>query len=102
LETTSKKITIEGDETTKYFHALASSRYRKNKIAILEINGSEFTSHEHEMEILTNYYKQILGHSFQPTWNFSLSNLYPNHTPGLHFLTQPFTETEIVESFFQM
>jgi hypothetical protein len=96
------KFTIESDENTKYLHALASSHYRKNKIVILEINGSEFTFHDHKMEILTSYYKQLLGHTFQPTWNFSLSDLYPNHIPGLNSLTQPVTKTEVVQSFFQM
>jgi hypothetical protein len=66
------KFTLDSDETTKYFHALPSSLYRKIKIAILEINRSEIISHDHKMKILTNYYKQLLGQIFEPTGNFSL------------------------------
>jgi hypothetical protein len=35
------KFAIEGDENSKYFHAIASARYRKNKISILELNETE-------------------------------------------------------------
>lgn len=39
------KFTIDGDENTKYFHVCASNRYRANKIAVLEHNGLDFSSH---------------------------------------------------------
>jgi hypothetical protein len=100
LET--KKFAIDGDENSKYFHVVASNTYMKNKIAKLEINGSVFTSHEHKTEILTNYYKQLLGHNFNPTWNFSLHTIYPHTTPGLSSLADPVTENEITDVFFQM
>jgi hypothetical protein len=96
------KFTIDGDENTKYFHALATSRYMKNKIAVLEVNGTEFSSHDHKMQILTSFYQQLLGQEFEPVWNFSLSNLYPTHTHGLSNLGTPFLESKIVEAFFNI
>jgi hypothetical protein len=62
----------------------------------------EFTSHDHKMQILTSYYQQLLGQEFEPVWSFSLSSLYPSHTPGLSNLVTPFLESEIVEAFFNM
>jgi hypothetical protein len=43
------KYAIDGDKNCKCFHQL-----QKNKISILEIYGSEFTSHKHKVEILIN------------------------------------------------
>jgi hypothetical protein len=37
------KFTLDGDENTKYFHAVASNRFRNNKISQLQIQGSVFT-----------------------------------------------------------
>jgi hypothetical protein len=96
------KFAIDGDENSKYFHALATQRLRKNKIATIKLDGSEFSSHEHKMEILTNFYRQLLGHTFIPTWNFSLQRLYPTKTTNLSSLTTPFTQDEIVQAFFQI
>jgi hypothetical protein len=96
------KYAIEGDENTKFFHALASHRYRKNKIHALHINGTDFTSHEHKIDTLIAYYKQLLGQTFLPIWNFNLANLYQQHAPGLSSLIQPFSENEITDAFFQM
>jgi hypothetical protein len=66
------KFAIDGDENTKYFHALASTKYRKNKIHTLQHDGSDYSSHHHKMNILTAYFKQLLGQPFIPNWSFSL------------------------------
>jgi hypothetical protein len=66
------------------------------------VDGSEYTSHEHKIHILTNYYKQLLGNEFQSTWNFPLLSIYPSHTLGLDCLMAPLSENEIVDSFFHM
>jgi hypothetical protein len=84
------KFAIEGDENSKYFHAIASARYRKNKISILEVNGTKFTTHHHKMQILTAFYQQLLGQTFHPTWNFALNQIYNNTVPNLQSLIQPF------------
>jgi hypothetical protein len=54
------------------------------------------------MDILTAYYRQLLGQTFLPTWNFSLTNLYPHPVLGLTSLIQLFTENEFTDAFFQM
>jgi hypothetical protein len=96
------KFAIEGDENSKYFHAIASARYRKNKISTIEINGSEFTDHHLKMQILTAFYQQLLGQPFCPTWNFPLEQLYTSPLPNLQSLALPFSEIEITQAFFQM
>jgi hypothetical protein len=96
------KFAIEGDENSKYFHAIASARYRKNKISTIEINGSEFTDHHLKMQILTAFYQQLLGQPFCPTWNFPLEQLYTSPLPNLQSLALPFSETKITQAFFQM
>ena len=40
------RAAIEADENTRYFHASASDRLRRNKISTLEINGTEITNHD--------------------------------------------------------
>lgn len=51
----------EGDSNTKYFHRVASTRHRKNKILALEIDNSLTTStldiHDH----IQQFYKNLLG-----------------------------------------
>jgi hypothetical protein len=78
------RFAIDGDENSKYFHAIVTDKYRNNKIASIVSNGSVFTSYENKLEILTNYYKQLLSHAFQPNWNFQIQKLYPTHVPGLY------------------
>jgi hypothetical protein len=96
------KFAIEGDENTKYFHAIASTKYRKNKIHTLQHDGSDYSSHHHKMNILTAFFKQLLGQPFIPNWSFSLQHLYPQTVTNLSSLALPFSQEEITDAFFQM
>jgi hypothetical protein len=88
------KFAIKGDENTKYFHAIASTKYRKNKIHTLHHNGSDYSSLHHKMDILTSYFRQLLRQPFVRIWNFNLHNLYPQRITDLSTLVHPFTQEE--------
>lgn len=96
------RTAIEGDENSRFFHASASARLRKNKINVLLHNESEFFSHHDKSSILLDFYAALLGTPFQPSWTFDLTNLYPSPIPQLRHLVDPFTDDEIATAFFAM
>ncbi|XP_078150904.1 uncharacterized protein LOC144546233 [Carex rostrata] len=51
----------EGDQNTKYFHALANNRKKKNRINSLDINNTTTTSPYEIQQHLFASYKDILG-----------------------------------------
>ena len=51
----------EGDANTKFFHARASCRARRNTIRALEVNGVSLIAHDDKVSALTAYYTGILG-----------------------------------------
>jgi exonuclease III len=85
------RATIDGDDNSKYFHVCASNRYRNNKIALLSHQGTDYTNHEQKIDILTSFFKTLLGTSSPNNWNFQLSNIYPEEIPQLRHLDDPFT-----------
>lgn len=96
------RTTMEGDENSRYFHASASARLRKNTINVLVSSGTEFYSYGDKSTILSDYYASLLGTTFQSTWPFSLHDLYPNPAPHLTSLDAPFTDEEISTAFLSM
>lgn len=51
----------EGDLNTKFFHAIASHRKKKNRINSLEIDGVATTNLGHIQKHVVQYYRDILG-----------------------------------------
>lgn len=80
---------IDGDENSKYFHTYASYLKRLNKIPLLLHNGHEFTQHAQKLDILSDFFKNLLGTPYNPIWHFDLANLYPTTVPQLSALDQP-------------
>ena len=52
---------MKGDFNTKFFHARASCRQRRNKIAVISIDGRELIRHEDKYAALTDYYTTVIG-----------------------------------------
>jgi hypothetical protein len=53
-----------GDESTKFFHAAATERYRKNTISVLQDGqGREISSHAEKAASLWNTFKTRMGDS---------------------------------------
>ena len=96
------RTAIEADENTRFFHASASNRLRRNKISILEINGVEISNHQQKTDVPTSYFKFLLGVTPSPSWNFDLSLIYPDPIPALQHIDYPFTEKEILDAFLGM
>lgn len=95
------KLCKFGDENTKFFHASASARLRKNQIKLLHGNEVPIYSHVGKENILSEFYTALLGTSTQTTWNFDLDALYPN-LRSLSSLDEPFTEEEIKNVLWHM
>lgn len=86
-----KHIT-KGDASTKYFHAHATIKHRKNNIACLQ-DGLEnaITDHEEKAMILWKTFKDRLGRSEFKEMLFNLDHLLTNHVP-LNELEAPFSK----------
>jgi len=56
-----RKALREGDSNTKFFHAHATQRLRRNAIKLVEVDGVQLTAHEGKVTALTNYFKHVLG-----------------------------------------
>jgi hypothetical protein len=89
------RAAIEGDEDTRYFHACTNQRLRGNKIQIIEHNDSDLMGHNQKALFLHSFYLNMLGYPNHTTWNFWLSDIYPENIPTLDCLDVPFTTSEI-------
>ena len=84
-----------GDENTKFFHAMATDRYRKNKITQLMLeDGRIINEHDEKATVIWNTYKAHMGQTCKPAMHFDLNNLV-NLTVDLSSLVEPFTREEI-------
>jgi hypothetical protein len=84
-----------GDEGTKFFHAIATIRHRKNLITSLQdANGVSRTEHHTKADILWEAYEDRLGTSDSPEMPFDLSQLL-QQSAVLDSLSEPFTHEEI-------
>ncbi|CAN6352985.1 unnamed protein product [Urochloa humidicola] len=86
----------EGDSNTRFFHAHASARLRRNTIRSVEADGATVTSHEGKTRAFTNHLRQLLGEQpgASPT-TFDVHHLYAD-APKVNTapLIAPFTEQE--------
>ena len=64
---------IEGDASTKYFHAHASSKLRHNQIRVVECNGTRIMDQTGKSATFTDYYTALLGSEILASWQFDLS-----------------------------
>jgi hypothetical protein len=94
-----KRCTIrwieQGEENSKFFHAMATERYRRNNIAMLrDETGAEFSDHQTMAGMLWTNYKEIMGRSKGISMQFDLGHLI-QRVDGLEELTAPFTKEEM-------
>nr|XP_051222261.1 uncharacterized protein LOC127340559 [Lolium perenne] len=69
---------VEGDENTRFFHARASQRMRRNSIRSLDIDGAVVVSHEAKAAALHSFYGELLGCTTDAVWEFDVDELYAN------------------------
>jgi hypothetical protein len=94
-----KRCTIrwieQGEENSKFFHAMATERYRRNNIAMLrDETGAEFSDHQTMAGMLWTNYKERMGRSKGISMQFDLGHLI-QRVDGLEELTAPFTKEEM-------
>jgi hypothetical protein len=66
----------EGDENTRFFHARASQRHRRNQIRALDVDGELLVDHGAKAGALRSFYSNLLGRARPARWGFDLAQLY--------------------------
>ncbi|KAM0926580.1 hypothetical protein ACQ4PT_003607 [Festuca glaucescens] len=86
----------EGDENTRFFHAMATQRRRRNQVRSLDIDGAIVSSHRAKAEALHGFYHDLLGSARPTQWAFDLAGLYTGSAvvDGAR-LVAPFTNVEV-------
>jgi hypothetical protein len=84
-----------GDESTSFFHSMATIRFRKNSITSLSReDGSLAIEHHEKAGLLWHSYKQRLGVSLPISQSFDFVP-YLKNLEGLEALSTPFSHEEI-------
>jgi mannosylglycoprotein endo-beta-mannosidase len=95
-----KRCTIRwmklGEENTKFFHAMATERYRHNAIEqIQNSEGQVVTQHEEIAAVAWICYKERMGTSNGINMQLDLSELLKECDKDLNFLKDPFSQEEM-------
>jgi hypothetical protein len=82
------------DEGTKFFHANATIRQRRNLInSLKDVNDQPHSDHPTKANILWEAFKDRLGTTDNPDMSFNFQELL-QRVENLDFLIQPFTHEE--------
>jgi hypothetical protein len=84
-----------GDENTKFFHTMATYRYRKSKIKVLCHDQEELFDDSAKIAIATNFFTRLFREDRGWIPNIDLSRLYGQDRSDLLDLDAPFTWQEI-------
>jgi hypothetical protein len=63
----------EGDENSRFFHARASQRRRRNQIRTLDVGGELLVDHGAKAGALRSFYSNLLGRARPARWGFDLA-----------------------------
>ena len=96
------RAAVDGDENTRFFHACANQRRRKNNIQVIEHDDREVHGHGPKAAILHDFYQDLLGANRPIRWGFCLQQLYPEDSLSLTTLDGEFDQEEIMVAFRQM
>jgi hypothetical protein len=82
------------DESTNFFHAAVTERYRLNTITSLDADdGRTITNHDKKAALLWEEYKNRLGCTQNTQMHFNMTDLL--QTQNLEHITEPFTKEQI-------
>jgi hypothetical protein len=89
----------EGDENSRFFHARASQRLRRNSIRVLDVGGVVVATHDAKAAALYSFYNNLLGRRTEIAWDFDIDALYRG-CPRIDGdgLVGPFSAHEIAEA----
>ncbi|XP_078178587.1 uncharacterized protein LOC144572790 [Carex rostrata] len=90
-----------GDRNTRFFHAYASARARKNAVVAIEVQGNQITDQRQILKEFSKYMQALLGTQVQ-SLNFDPGVIYREEQPSLNHLQQPFTTFEIHKAVRQL
>ena len=88
---------------TKFFHARASQRLRRNGIQIIVADGQTHVTHAAKVAALTAHFTKLLGEPDSISWGFDVGNLYcqRQHVQAQP-LVAPFTASEAFQAVSSM
>jgi hypothetical protein len=90
-----QRMTQFGDENTKFFHSMATERFRKNVISqITDDTGRMVSNHEEKSALFWNEFRRRLGSSVDTDMQFDLQAIVKQHD-NLENLCSPFSTEEI-------
>jgi mannosylglycoprotein endo-beta-mannosidase len=94
-----KRCTIRwvkvGEDNTKFFHAMATQRNRRNTISMIKTSdGRIVNDHDEIAALLWSSYRDRMGNSEGINMQFDLPRLI-NRIQGLEEISQPFLQEEI-------
>lgn len=91
----------QGDGNTRFFHAFASARLRKNAILELQVEeGITINREDHIKQVFSDHLKAVLG-TEGTTLGFDPTRLYPDQQ-DLSYLQNPFSEGEVERAVRQL
>lgn len=89
-----------GDTNTRFFHAYASARARKNTVAVIQHEDRAYTDKKEIVNIFSEHMRSVLGTEGQ-VLDFELPRLY-SQPENLQDLQSPFLEAEIEATVKQL
>jgi hypothetical protein len=92
-----QRVMQYGDENTKFFHSMATERYRRNVISQIDDGSGRIVEDHGELSsIIWQEFKRRLGSSVGVSMQFDLQDLVQSY-PNLEFLCLPFSSKEIYD-----
>ncbi|KQJ89566.2 hypothetical protein BRADI_4g26741v3 [Brachypodium distachyon] len=91
----------EGDANTRFFHAHAAMRRKRNFIHRLSIGGVISSDHQAMEEVAHNFFAAALGPGAPRFRSLDLARLYPL-LPDLSSLDSPWSEAEVWDAIHSM
>ncbi|KAM0036333.1 putative RNA-directed DNA polymerase [Helianthus debilis subsp. tardiflorus] len=95
------KWALEGDENSKFFHAMVNSRKLVNSIHGLNVNGNWCTNSPIIKKKVLSFFRDKFEELCPNRPSASLSNIKKISFEDSNFLVEPFSDLEIKEAVFE-
>lgn len=93
----------EGDENTRFFHAVANGRKNRNFIPCLNLEGSMIREARDIGKAFTDHFNQLFGNRRATNFKIDFQKLFQAKTPvDLAMLERPFSREEIKKAVFDL